>query len=114
MVPEEFLAYLLVSYLGVIAWVLVKSIRAMRRDPDTPDSFSARLFFVGILRTILSLLILPWAVVYFSDLVPFILKFLLTLPEGMEVPAEINGFSAFILGFVVDYLIDKLRARLNK
>jgi len=104
---DQFFMYLGVALLGVLFYFASRVYIAINKDSQTPNKFQWRYFWRGVIKLVGSLIVLPILIIYFSDAVPFILKWLITIPEEMEIPIQINGWSAFLLGVVADFLVQK-------
>ncbi len=107
----EFIAYYLASILGAFVWLFIKTIKAIYHDPDTPGTFKRKYMWRGIFKFIISLMILPWVIIYFTDYGPFILELMFKLPQENthnHIGIELNGGSAFVLGLSIDAFIRKI------
>ena len=107
----EFIAYYLAGLFGAFVWFLIKTLRAISKDPETAGRFQWRYFWRGFVKFILTLIILPWVVIYFEDYGPFIMQGLFGFPqlaEGQDLLMEINAGSAALIGFFLDMGIRKL------
>ena len=98
----EFVAYYLVGVVGIAFFFLSNLLTAIESDPNTPGTFRWVYFIRGLIRVVLALMALGLGIIYFSELMQFIME----VPEGADV--EINGFSALLLGIGVDGLSKKL------
>jgi hypothetical protein len=101
----------------LILTLVVSSAIGVRKDPNTPSTFSWRHTARGFIKLIIAMIIIPWGIIYFSDILPILLNFITTdalLPEGVELNAEVNGFSAFLIGFGVDYLVRRTMTAAKK
>jgi len=108
----EFIAYYLAALLGAFVWLLIKTFRAIYGDPDTPGHFDWRFMWRGIFKLVISVIILPWAIIYFSDYGPFILELMFKFPSDNQshqhLAIELNGGSAFLTGLGIDAFIRKV------
>lgn len=109
----QFVAYYLASLFGAFVWFLIKLLKGISTDRDTPQQFQWKYFWRGFLKFIISVLVLPWVVIYFPDYGPFFLKTLFQFPdvttdELNNVVMEMNAGSAAIIGFFIDMGIRKL------
>lgn len=109
----QFFAYYLASLLGALVWFLIKTVNGIAKDKDTPSSFSWKYFSRGAAKFLISVLILPWAVIYFPDYGPFFLKLLFEFPAASaedlnNVIMQMNAGSAFLMGFFVDFGIRRI------
>ena len=115
----EFKAYYLASLMGALLWFIIKTWRGVYADPSTPSTFSWRYFWRGLIKYGISVIALAWAVVYFSDYGPFLLKIFFQFPEVNpealdNVVMNMNAGSAFLLGFFVDFGIRKITHKIFK
>ena len=109
---NTFVAYYIASLIGAFVWFVIKTFRGIWNDPDTPSRFSPKYFWRGLIKFGISILVLPWAVIYFPDYGPFILDGLFKFP-GVEdgeydLVIEMNAGSAALIGFFVDGGIRRL------
>ena len=114
---KEFWVWYLVAMAGALVYLLIRIEQAIRKDPNTPSTFSWRHTARGFIKLIIAMIIIPWGIIYFSDILPILLNFITTdalLPEGVELNAEVNGFSAFLIGFGVDYLVRRTMTAAKK
>lgn len=98
----QFVAYYLVGVFGIAFFFLSNLLKAIETDPTTPRTFQWIYFVKGLIRVVLALMALAFGIVYFSELMGYIVD----VPQGAEV--EITGFSALLVGISVDQLSKKL------
>lgn len=98
----HFFVYYLVGVFGIAYVFLGNLLKAIESDPTTPRTFQWVYFVKGLIRVILALMSLAFGILYFSELMSYIME----VPEGVEV--EINGFSALIMGIGIDGLSKRL------
>lgn len=108
----QFLAFYLSSLLGALIWFLAKTVYAIGYNAKTPAKFSPRHFWHGAAKFLLTVLILPWAVIYFPDYGPFLLTLLFEFPNASQdqldsIVMNMNAGSALIIGFLIDMIVRK-------
>ena len=99
---EKFIGFYLIGATGALMFFLSSVYNAIKKDITTPMNFSWKYFMRGMIRIILALISLSFAIVYFSDFS----KHLFNLSDGQIV--ELNGFSALLMGVGIDDLWKKL------
>jgi hypothetical protein len=99
---NEFISFYLIGAVGALMFFLGNLYKGITQNVDTPMTFSWRYFVRGLIRVVLALTSLAFGIIYFSDLS----KYLFNLQEGQT--AELNGFSALLLGIGIDGLWKKL------
>lgn len=110
----KFMAFYLASLLGAFIWLLIKTMEGIAKDPKTPKKFSLKHATKGLIKFVITLLVLPWAILYFPDYGPTILDTLFILPDGKTL-IELNAGSAFVMGMSIDAFLRKIIAsRLTK
>jgi len=107
----EFWVWYAVALAGAFVYLMSKVYHAINRDPDTPNTFSWRHLSRGLIKFIVAMILIPWGVIYYSDIFPILVDMVTMdslLPEGVQLNAEINGFSAFLVGLGIDYGVHKV------
>lgn len=95
---SHFIFYYAMGLIGILMFFLVNLYSAIKTDPKTPPKWSWRAFLRGGIRLLLSLASLALAVLYFKELSPYIFN----TTDGIQI--DINGFSSFMLGVLIDRL----------
>jgi TRAP-type C4-dicarboxylate transport system permease large subunit len=98
----QFIGFYLIGTVGALMFFLGNLYKGITQDISTPMKFSWKHFVKGFIRVVLALVTLAFGIIYFSDLS----QHLFSLSEGQV--AELNGFSALLLGIGVDGLWKKL------
>lgn len=109
----EFFAFYLAGLFGALVWFLIKTLRSISKDNNTPNKFEWRYVWKGAFKLLITIIILPWVVIYFPDYGPFIMEGLFNFPQmeeggGRDLIMEMNAGSAAIMGFFLDAGIRKL------
>lgn len=98
--PTVFIAMWIIAMVGVILFFLIGVLRKMNVGSATPNKFSLRLFLKGVIRVIVSVIVIAFAIIYYPELSVQIL--------GAPEPLEINGMTALLLGLTLDSIIKKI------
>ena len=110
----EFFLWLGVGIGGALCYLIFRMINAISTDPETPYHFSWRHTIRGFLKLLVAFMMLPIIIVSFDEVMPWLLKILFALPDGIGVPIELNLFWAFLVGLMMDIGVHKISSKLLK
>ena len=112
---NEFKSWLILAMGGAFVWFLIKLFIILGPFGPKSPKWSWRIFFRGILKLLITLIVAPWFILFFDDVAPVIFE--LAFNMGSEnatgsahqhITMELNGFSAAGLGFSIDLLTRKI------
>ena len=94
-----FFAMLICEFAGIVAFFTIEVIKSLKYNSTTPTKFSFKIMFkMSALRFLLAIIIIPFTIVYYPDVMRFILQ--------TDIELQINAFSALIMGISIDRIID--------
>ena len=100
----KFLAFYGIATFAAMIIFLLKIDVARKANPGKRTKFSWKLFFRGFRKLLVTFMIIAPTIIFFKDISPFILNLGVTgdLPEGIDVVADVNAFTALIIGLNID------------
>jgi hypothetical protein len=105
---DQFLLYTSVALLGAFVYLARKVYNAIKTDENTPFKFSWKHLIKGMIKLVVALLLIPLIITNFEQIAPFVMKHLFSVPKELNIPTDITVVSAFITGFLMDYLVHKI------
>lgn len=94
---NQFLGFLGWALLGAVMFLMYGVYKGIQKDED---GFSWKKLARGAVRFFMSLLSLAVAIVFWDQISMFVF--------AVEEPVELTGWSAFLIGTMVDGLVEKL------
>lgn len=96
-----FIAMFIAALLGMLVLFLTDVNSAVKRDKSTPGKFSfLYMLKTGASRIIVGLIVISMSIIYFGEISTIVFQ--------IEVPLEINGIVAFLLGLGSDTIVKKV------
>ena len=99
---------------GALLYFVIRLIGALGPEKVTKtkaEKWSWRHFFTGFLKLVVTLIVAPWFILYFDVVAPVIFEFIFQMgatgsvaEEHQYITIELNGLSAFGLGFSIDFI----------
>lgn len=106
----NFIAFYGIAVFVSLIMFILKINRGIRLDTKTPNKFSWKHFMKGFTKLLVTLMAIAPAIIFFKDLSPFLLNLGLLgdLPDGVnvEIVADVNAFTAFLIGFGIDRILN--------
>lgn len=94
----EFLVLYAWSLLGAGAFFLYSLYKSLKFDQRTPRKFSWRHFALGAIRVVLSVVFLAVSIIWWDNISIMIF--------AVEEPVPLNGWSAIMVGTLVDRVLE--------
>ena len=114
----DFIAFYGIAVFVSLIMFIMKIHRGIKVDAKTPNKFSWRHFFKGFTKLLVTLMAIAPAIIFFKDLSPFVLNLGLLgdVPEGVdiEIVADVNAFTAFLIGFGIDRVLNTVSEKYLK
>lgn len=104
---NKFIVLMVWASAGALLFLIFRIINAIKTDASTPYKFSWRHMSKGLLKLLAALILIPWILIFSDETIPLLLKFVFSWPENFKIPADINGYSAFLIGLLIDAAIHK-------
>jgi hypothetical protein len=96
--PKFFMSMLFCALAGVLVLFMKQVYNSVKKDNTTPSKFSWRfLIFDSGPRMVIGFIIICFSIAYFGDMSKLIF--------GIEIPLQINGFVALLLGISIDTVV---------
>lgn len=93
---KEFFVYFIFFLIGTLMFFLYSVYKGVQYD----GGFSWKKFWKGTIRVVLSVITGAMAIIYWEQISMFIF--------ATDQPVELNGWSSFLMGTMVDGLLEKI------
>jgi hypothetical protein len=110
-----FLKWFILAMAGAFTFLLIRIFIALGPEKLTKskqEKWSWRHFFRGVLLLLITLVVVPWIILYFDIVAPKIFEFIFVMgstntagAEHQGITMELNGLSAWLLGFCMDIIV---------
>jgi hypothetical protein len=110
--PDEFLIYYGIALVGIFARWLYNVSNSILFDPSTPYRFSWRFFAKGLIRLLLSFIVMAFVIARFHEFSDHLVD--ITFQGEENIKANITATSAFSIGIGIDEIVKRMVARTVK
>jgi len=112
-----FWKWFIIAMAGAFVYLITRIIIILGPEKVTKvktPQWSWRRFLSGFLKLLVTLIVAPWVILYFDVVAPTIFEFIFDMGSTnatgsahQHITMELNGLSAFGLGFSIDFMTHK-------
>ena len=108
-----FMKWFIIAMAGALFYLIIRIIITLGPVGPKAPGWSWRHFFRGFLKLVATIFVSPLLILYFEDFAPILMEIFFKMgePVGGEhdhVAVALNGASAFMMGFSIDYMTHKI------